>query len=116
MMLCRKDDPFHSCLAGDPGPLPAIQLGGIEQLRGFITETPFNIREGIGMETDTLPDRLFEPLESGVYRGVAIPRDEFEAAIRLYYQMRGWDEQGCPTPGALYALDIGWIVSKLHED
>lgn len=84
--------------------------------RGVTLARAFNIREGVGMETDTLPDRLFEPIESGVYEGTAIPRDDFEKAIKLYYQMRGWDEKGRPTPAALYALDIGWVEPILYED
>lgn len=84
--------------------------------RGVTLARAFNIREGVGMETDTLPDRLFEPIESGIYEGTAIPREDFEEAVKLYYQMRGWDEKGRPTPAALHALDVGWVVPLLYED
>lgn len=84
--------------------------------RGIALARAFNAREGFTHEDDTLPDRLFEPLESGVFEGVAIPRDDFEKAVKLYYQMRGWDEEGRPTPASLFALDLGWVVPLLYED
>lgn len=84
--------------------------------RGVTLARVFNVREGITSKEDTLPDRLFEPIESGVFEGTAIPRVDFEKAVKLYYQMRGWDKDGIPKPAALYALDLGWLVSVLHED
>lgn len=84
--------------------------------RGITLARAFNVREGFTSAEDTLPERLFEPLESGAFEGTAIPRDEFEHAIRLYYEMRGWDDEGRPTPATLHRLDLGWVIPLLYED
>jgi aldehyde:ferredoxin oxidoreductase len=82
--------------------------------RGVTLARAFNAREGMGFKDDMLPDRLHEPLTSGVYEGVAIPRKEYEDAVRLYYEMRGWDSDGKPTAGRLHWLDLGWVVPVLY--
>jgi aldehyde:ferredoxin oxidoreductase len=82
--------------------------------RGVTLTRAFNSREGMGFKDDMLPKRLYEPLVSGVYEGVAIPHKDYEDAVRLYYQMRGWDEDGKPTSGKLYWLDLDWLVSILY--
>lgn len=70
----------------------------------------FNVREGFGPNDDTLPERLFEPLQSGALKGVAIDRDEFARMKRLYYDMVGWDRTtGFPTTAKLAELDLDWL-------
>lgn len=71
----------------------------------------FNIREGFGRKDDTLPPRMFEEnlkLPKGVYDRdeVVIPRDEFEHALDLYYEERGWNSQGIPTSKKIKELDL----------
>jgi hypothetical protein len=46
-MFGCKNNPLHSCILANPGPLPAVQLGGIKKRRGFPAGTPFHIREGV---------------------------------------------------------------------
>lgn len=70
----------------------------------------YNLREGFTSEDDTLPPRMFEPLQKGALKGVAIDRQEFSDAIQLYYQMAGWDHAGVPTPGKLAELDLLWTI------
>ncbi len=71
----------------------------------------FNYREGFTREDDTLPDRLFEPLENGALQGEKIDRDELAEALRLYYQFAGWDpDTGEPTEAKLIELDLDWLV------
>lgn len=71
----------------------------------------FNLREGFTVTDDDLPPRVFEPLENGVLRGVALDRKEFDAARRLYYEMAGWDPAtGVPTRGKLAELDLLWAI------
>jgi aldehyde:ferredoxin oxidoreductase len=70
----------------------------------------FNVREGFGRKDDTLPDRLFEPLEGGPLQGKAIDRGEFEEALTLYYEAMGWDpKEGVPTRGKLAELNLFWV-------
>ncbi len=72
----------------------------------------FNAREGAGRDRDTLPRRLFEePLQGGASDGIAIPREEFEAALNDYYELAGWDvATGLPTKAKLEELGLGWVL------
>jgi aldehyde:ferredoxin oxidoreductase len=84
--------------------------------RGVNLTRAFNIREGLGRKDDVLPDRLHHPIESGAFKGTAIPRKDFAEAVELYYAMRGWDEEGCPGAAKLHELDLGWVVPLLYEN
>ncbi|MCF8018953.1 MAG: aldehyde ferredoxin oxidoreductase family protein [Vallitaleaceae bacterium] len=66
----------------------------------------FNVRHDNGARWDTLPDRMFEPLEDGPYKGIGINKKDFDNAIRLYYEMMGWNREGVPTKGKLVELDL----------
>jgi aldehyde:ferredoxin oxidoreductase len=71
----------------------------------------FNAREGFSRQDDTLPERLFQPLEGGALAGVALPRDEFERALTDLYEIKGWDPQtGIPTRERLRDLAIEWAA------
>lgn len=73
----------------------------------------FNYREGLGIEEDTLPDRLFEGLENGPLKDRKIDRNDFRKALGMYYQMAGWDpESGSPTKVKLGELDLLWAVQS----
>ncbi|MDJ0923990.1 MAG: aldehyde ferredoxin oxidoreductase family protein [Acidimicrobiia bacterium] len=74
----------------------------------------FNAREGITRERDTLPKRLFEPLQDGPSDGKAVDRDKWEVALQTYYEMAGWDpESGNPTRETLEDLDLGWVADEI---
>jgi aldehyde:ferredoxin oxidoreductase len=76
----------------------------------------FNLREGFGRKDDTLPDRLFEPLESGPLQGKGIDRQEFQEALTLYYEAMGWDpKDGVPTAGKLAELNLYWLDEYLKD-
>lgn len=115
---------------------PAWQLLGMEELAGVISAVhgeeltvqdlmtlgarrlnmlrAFNAREGITREQDTLPKRLFEPLEGGPSDGKALDREQFEAALSTYYEMAGWDPvTGNPTAETLDGLGLGWLKAEL---
>jgi aldehyde:ferredoxin oxidoreductase len=67
----------------------------------------FNVREGFDRKDDTLPERMFEPLETGILTGVKLDREQFEAALDTYYEMMGWDvATGIPREARLYQLNI----------
>jgi len=77
----------------------------------------FNAREGFTREDDTLPERLFSPLESGVLQGEVYPRNEFESALTRLYSIKGWDtETGMPTRERLEALSLGWAADLLEQE
>ena len=76
----------------------------------------FNLREGFGRKDDTLPDRLFEPLESGPLQGKGIDRKEFQEALTMYYEAMGWDpKDGVPTRGKLAELNLYWLDEYLKD-
>jgi aldehyde:ferredoxin oxidoreductase len=67
----------------------------------------FNVREGFDREDDTLPDRFFEPLETGILTGVKLEREHLEKALDTYYEMMGWDvATGIPREARLVQLNI----------
>jgi aldehyde:ferredoxin oxidoreductase len=71
----------------------------------------YNHREGLGTEHDTLPERMFQPLENGALKGEAIDRERFSQALGEYYEMMGWDrESGLPGPAKLAELELEWAV------
>jgi aldehyde:ferredoxin oxidoreductase len=76
----------------------------------------FNVREGFNKSDDTLPERFFQPLRSGAMRDEKIAGEEFEKALKLFYEMMGWDsETGVPKKAKLHELDIGWAVNFLEK-
>ncbi len=67
----------------------------------------FVTREGLDRKDDMLPDRLFEPLETGQLTGVKLDREQFTKALDYYYEMMGWDvETGIPREAKLHHLNI----------
>ena len=75
----------------------------------------FNAREGFTRKDDTLPERLFTPLENGALKGEVYPRDEFESALTVLYGLKGWDpESGTPTRERLETLSLSWAADLLE--
>jgi aldehyde:ferredoxin oxidoreductase len=71
----------------------------------------FNCREGFVPDDDRLPKRLHEAFTSGPLAGVRVEPGTFQRALRLYYQMEGWDPAtGWPTFARLAELGIEWAA------
>ncbi len=76
----------------------------------------FNVREGFTRKDDTLPERLFTPLEGGALAGVAMNKAEFEEAMTELYRRKGWDpETGAPTREKLRELGIEWAADAMAD-
>jgi len=83
----------------------------------------YNQREGIFSDEDTLPERFFtEAISEGPRKGDIINKESFQKAIKTFYQMIGWDENGVPLPATLYDHGLGWLIdsdflpnSRLYE-
>jgi aldehyde:ferredoxin oxidoreductase len=74
----------------------------------------FNLREGFSIEDDWLPERFFEGLENGPMKDQPINREEFNKALKLYYEMANWDpETSIPRRAKLIELDLKWIADSL---
>jgi len=73
--------------------------------RLFQLKRLINLRLGLTAADDTLPARLLsEPRPSGFAGGV-LP--DLDRMLPIYYELRGWDEQGAPRPERLQALGLG---------
>ena len=67
----------------------------------------FAYREGFSGKDDVLPERVFEPIESGTKAGYKLSRDNFYEMVKFYYDMAGWDFKiGKPDVSKLVELGI----------
>ncbi len=67
-------------------------------------ERLFNLKAGITGKEDRLPDRIVkEPLPSGPAKGQVV---HLEKMLPEYYELRGWDREGVPTPERLKELGL----------
>jgi len=73
----------------------------------------YNLREGIGPEADTLPDRFFdEAIDSGVWIGHRIDRVAFQQAVRTWYRLMGWDDEARPFAETLVDHHLEWTIDE----
>jgi aldehyde:ferredoxin oxidoreductase len=93
----------------DVGVYELIKVGE----RALTLARVFNMREGLTAADDTLCERSFGPTVGGALAEGGIDRDELARAMQLWYGMAGWDENGVPTPGKLYELDVPWAIEHL---
>ena len=64
---------------------------------------------------DRNPERFYEPLPSGPWRGKAPDRGVVDDEVKEYYQRLGWDENGVPTSEELRRLGLDSVDKKLDE-
>jgi aldehyde:ferredoxin oxidoreductase len=71
----------------------------------------FNVREGFSRKDDYPPPAIFDrPLPEGPAAGKNFGREEYDAALSEYYRLRGWTEDGIPTPEKLAALGLADLM------
>jgi len=71
-------------------------------------ERMFNLKAGFTKEDDTLPKRMLEePLPDGPGKGQVCRLGEM---LPEYYQLRGWDKNGVPTPEKLSELGLEGLL------
>jgi aldehyde:ferredoxin oxidoreductase len=76
----------------------------------------FNTREGLTTKDDSLPDRVFEPIEGGPTDGQFVRKEEFSRVLQRYYQLAGIDARtGCPTRAKLAELNLDWVADLLDS-
>lgn len=71
--------------------------------RSFNLQRLINIRDGKGGEYDKMPKRVFETAKQSFRKGRVPPADSL---VKEYYNVRGWDEEGNPTPQKLVELGL----------
>ena len=76
--------------------------------RVYNVEKLFNLREGLGRESDYPPERFFrEEMPDGPGKGSKLESEDYERLLDDYYEARGWDKKtGVPTPEKLKALGL----------
>ncbi len=72
--------------------------------RGVTLGRLFNLKHGLSAADDRLPARMMEPIKEGRKEGWVVVPNEFEASVKTYYGMMGWDEKGIPTRAKLDEL------------
>lgn len=82
--------------SGDEVALAGERIYNLERL--------YNLSVGYTKADDTLPARMFnDPISSGPMKGNVSRVPEM---LPHYYEARGWDENGVPTPERLEALGL----------
>ncbi|NLO21308.1 MAG: aldehyde ferredoxin oxidoreductase family protein [Syntrophomonadaceae bacterium] len=67
-------------------------------------ERLFNLKAGFSKKDDVVPRRLLEePMLAGPHKGRVL---ELDKMLPVYYELRGWDENGIPTGEKLALLGI----------
>jgi aldehyde:ferredoxin oxidoreductase len=69
-------------------------------------ERLYNLEAGIDGSEDRLPDICFEVPEDFPPEAKPLTREDFATLLSDYYAVRGWDDQGRPTPERLAALGL----------
>lgn len=74
----------------------------------------FNAREGFDRKDDTLPKKFFKPLVgTGPTAGLAVTKEELEAALDEYYKLAGMTNNGIPKKETLKELGVEWAAEHL---
>jgi aldehyde:ferredoxin oxidoreductase len=56
-----------------------------------------------------------EPVPSGKYKGEKIDPEKWEQMLDDYYRLRGWNQNGVPTPEKLKELDLEDVAESLKR-
>jgi aldehyde:ferredoxin oxidoreductase len=69
-------------------------------------------REGIRRKDDLLPERITrETVPSGPTKGRILTEEMYARMLDEYYQARGWDGDGVPTPETIRKLGLDELLS-----
>jgi aldehyde:ferredoxin oxidoreductase len=76
----------------------------------------FNYREGFTTKDDTLPEVFYQNFKGGPLDGkFAINKEDFEKALKLRYEMMGWNpDSGVPIPAKLIELNLDWLIEEIR--
>jgi aldehyde:ferredoxin oxidoreductase len=77
--------------------------------RVYTLERLFNIREGMSRKDDYLSERYYvepTPLGQETNRGKTIDREKYDKMLDAYYDWKGWDRDGNPTPETLKKIGL----------
>jgi aldehyde:ferredoxin oxidoreductase len=83
--------------------------------RGTVMGRVFNNREGFGPNDDKVIRRWHKSMPNGPLKGQRIDSEEFAEAIKLCYEISGWDHSGRPTRGKLLELNLDWLIDESYS-
>jgi aldehyde:ferredoxin oxidoreductase len=72
----------------------------------------FNAREGFSIADDHLPARAGLALVGGPSAGATVDPHKLQEAVRQYYALCGWREDGWPVESKMLELDLKWMQEK----
>ena len=87
----------------------ALELGERIAAMGRI----YNYREGLSAKDDRMPKRFFGGTQNGALKDGGIDEAAMDRAVKSFYAMMGWNEDGKPTQAKLDELGIGWAAEYL---
>jgi len=70
------------------------------------------------LKDDDNPERFYDPLPTGPYKGEVTDRERVDTKIQAYFDTLGWDERGIPKKETLDKLDISDVeplMAKLRR-
>ena len=99
----RHYEKFYGCVTGHEATLEDL----LEKSRQIYDLTRLiNVRLGMTRPDDSLPYKVHScPVRAGVSAGKVVDREAFERLLDLYYEKRGWDENGVPSAETQRALE-----------
>jgi len=83
--------------------------------RIIMVERAINLRCGLSVEDDTLPERFFkEPIPDGPQKGAVFDYEKFKEMLADYYNKRGWDlRTGKIYKSTLIELGMEDVLNRL---
>lgn len=82
--------------------------------RILAVEKSINVLAGLGRGDDYPPDRFYEPIPSGRYKGMCLEKEKLGDVVRKHDELHGWDiETGIPTKETLEGLNLQEIADQL---
>ena len=66
----------------------------------------YQVKCGVSRKDDRMPPRMTKRRRNG---GMGDHVPKVEAMLDLYYEARGWDTYGRPTPETLKKLSLDWV-------
>jgi aldehyde:ferredoxin oxidoreductase len=64
---------------------------------------------------DENPDRFYEPLPSGPYKGKTTDKERVELRRQAYFETLGWDDRGIPKKETLDRLDLSELDPVMEK-
>lgn len=84
--------------------------------RVYNVERAFLVRMGINRKDDVLVGKwATEPVPTGTHKGEKLDPEKWEVMLDEYYRLRGWDNNGIPTPDKLKELGLEDVSEKIHK-